>query len=101
MEKYLSNTKTILDGQMRLSYIVDACKKLGLENYEIVLFDCADEVRDKRLISRGHPELASEDMKNWSRFLKNEAEKFNCKILDTTTLSEEECKNELLKILTA
>ena len=99
-EEYAPKEKqVVLEGQMRPSFIVEACKKLGIENYKIILFDCADEKRNERVVERGHPELVNEKMKNWAKFLREEAGKLNLKVVDTTDLSEKESKEKLLKIM--
>lgn len=99
IEEYLPKSSVVFDGQMRPSFIVEACKKYSLDQYEIVLFDCSNEVRKERLISRGHPELAQDHMMNWAKHLREEAGKLGCKIIDNTSLLMEESKVELLKVL--
>ncbi len=98
-EKYLDKKSTILDGQMRLSFIIDACKENNLTNYEIILFDCDEEVRSKRLIARGHSELVNSDMMNWAKYLRDEAKNLNAKIIDNTNLSEKESVRELCSLI--
>lgn len=98
--KYLDKQSTILDGQMRLSFIVDACKENNLTNYEIILFDCSDEERSKRLIAREHPELVNPDMMNWTKYLRKEAKNLKIEIIDNTGLSETETLEKFLLVIT-
>ncbi len=98
-EKYLDQTPTILDGQMRISFIDEACKQNGVNEYVIILFDCSDMERTKRLIKRGHPELANPDMFNWAKYLRNEATNRGAIIIDTSNFSIEESKKTLLETL--
>jgi adenylate kinase family enzyme len=99
IEKYLNQKSVILDGQMRLSFIVDTCKENNLVNYEIILFDCNDEERSKRLINREHPESVNPDMMNWAKYLRNEARNLDAKIIDNTNLSEEDSMQELCSLI--
>lgn len=98
-EKYLDKQSAILDGQMRLSFITDACKENNLTNYEIILFDCNDEVRSKRLIDRGHPELVNPDMMNWAKYLREEAKNLGAKIIDNSNQTEAESVEEFLTLI--
>ncbi len=92
--------KLLLDGQMRVSFITDACTKYGVSNFEVILFDCSDEVRRERLTRRGQSELANSDMMNWAVYLRNEAKHGNHRIIDTTNQSEEETLRDLVAELT-
>ncbi len=98
-EKHLQNKSIVLDRQARLSFIIEAFKKNDISNFEIVLLDCSDEEREKRLIERGHPELANFDMMNWAKYLRNEALENNVTIIDTTNLSIEEAQEKLIGLL--
>ncbi len=97
--KYLAEKPAVLDGQMRLSYIEDACIKEGVNNYEIILFDCSDEERKRRLTERGHPELANEEMMSWAKYLRQEAKAAKSTVVDTTKLSRQENIQKLKALL--
>jgi dephospho-CoA kinase len=99
IKESLAIKPAILDGQTMPSFVEEACKKNGVIAYEVILFDCSDEVRRQRLINRGHPELANDRMMNWARYLREESMSRNYKIIDNTNLTEEESKQTLLKIL--
>lgn len=61
----------IFEGQMRIAYLKEALKKGSLNKVQIILLDCTDEVRKKRLsIDRKQPELANEQMMSWALELK-------------------------------
>lgn len=98
-EEFLDFKPAILDGQIRPSFIEEACKENNIVSYEVILFDCTDEVRKQRLINRGHPELANDQMMNWAKYLREESLFRNYKIIDNTNLTQEESKKILFNIL--
>ena len=98
MKESLTTKPAILDGQTRPSFIEEACKQNDIVSFEVILFDCTDEVRKQRLISRGHSDLANDKMMNWAKYLREESLTRNYKIIDNTNLTEEESKQALLKI---
>ncbi len=81
----------LLDGSVRPSFVDDAC--------EIVLIDCDDEVREKRLKERGHPELVNENMKNWANYLRTECKKDDHLIIDTSNKDLSDSTEELISVL--
>ncbi len=94
-ETLISHTHVILDCQTRPLFIEEAC----IENkmiYEAIVFDCSDEERTKRLVTRGHPELANEQMMNWARYLRQEGQKRAYQIIDNTALTFEETLSQFL-----
>ncbi len=95
----VSAKDVILDAQARPSFIEEACKERGINNYEIILFDCSDEKRKERLIGRGQPELADERMMNWAKHIREGCGNGVCKIIDNTELSLEETTKSLLALL--
>ena len=77
----------LFEGQMRLSFVRDALCSVNLSDAHVVLVDCDDETRGRRLQNdRGQPELATLRMMNWARFLRSEAEAGGYEILDTTNI---------------
>ena len=63
----------------------------AIPNAHVILVECDDSTRDLRLIhDRRQPELASESMKGWSRYLHDEAVEAGIEVLDTgkRTLAE-------------
>lgn len=95
-ETLISDTHVILDGQTRPIFIEEACIENGIIAYEAILFDCSDEERTKRLVARGHSELANEQMMNWARYLRQEGQKRAYQIIDNTDLTFEETLSQFL-----
>ncbi|HEV8053186.1 MAG TPA: AAA family ATPase [Parachlamydiaceae bacterium] len=95
-ETLISDTHVILDGQTRPIFIEAACFQNEIKTFEVILFDCSDEERGKRLVARGHPELANEEMMNWAKYLRSESQKLNYQIIDNTELTCEETLNQFL-----
>lgn len=85
-EEKLPFSNVIFDAQIRPSFIREACN-LHKVDYKIILFDCIDRERKKRLVSRGHPELADENMMNWAAFLRRECQKYQYKIIDNSHIT--------------
>lgn len=96
-ERYLPTKITVLDSQTRPSFIKEACELNGIENFDIILFDCSDDIRTQRLHVREQPELADERMMNWAKFLREESNGFT--ILDNSGLSKEETVEALDKLI--
>lgn len=95
-ETFLSKTHVILDGQTRPKFIEDACNENEISAYEVILLDCSDEERTKRLIERGQSELANQDMMNWAKYLRQESQKRAHRIINNTHLTCEETLNQLV-----
>ena len=82
----------LFEGQTRLSFLAEGAAAAGSPAYMPILVDCDDEIRSSRLlVEREQPELANEKMMNWARYLRLDAEKRGCEILDTSTRSLEQC----------
>ena len=97
-KEFLSKEKSVLfDGQMRISFILQACAAAKITNYKIILLDCDDTSRESRLrINRRQPKLATARMMSWARFLRNEADTNSIPVLDTSRRSTERCVAEIL-----
>ncbi|MCJ9694900.1 AAA family ATPase [Rhizobium sp. PRIMUS64] len=90
----------LFEGQSRFAFLVEAAERAGIVSYACILIDCDDETRTRRLsIDRGQPDLASVDMMNWARFLRNEASEYGCEILDTSNLTLEQGVEHVLRVL--
>jgi len=84
----LATRSILFEGQMRLSFIHEAAQAANISDYLVVLVDCDDATRRHRLIhERGQPDLATADMANWARYLREEAQASNARVIDTTGLS--------------
>jgi hypothetical protein len=87
-----SGRRLLFEGQTRLSFLAEGAAAAGIPAYLPILVDCDDETRSRRLlVERKQPELANEEMMNGARYLRREARGSGCEILDTSTLSLEEC----------
>ena len=97
--KYLNEKPVVLDMQTRYEFIEIACKENNIDNYKVILFDCEDLIRNKRIHTRGQPYLVNPDMDNWARFLREDSKKRNVEIMDTSNIPIEEMGNVLEKVL--
>ncbi len=95
----LETSSVILDGQIRQSFVDEACKENDVSSYSIILFDCTNEERIKRLTKRGQPELANADMLNWAKYLREQSLDRGDTIIDTTGQSIEESRMVLERVL--
>ncbi len=50
---FLSDTHILFDGQTKPSFIEKACRENGIKEFEVILFDCSDKERKRRLVARG------------------------------------------------
>lgn len=84
----------LFEGQMRISFILEALAKYQIETAKILLLDCDEQTRRQRLIeARSQPDLANDQMMQWAEYLRLEAQEHACTILDTSALSvDETCK---------
>lgn len=83
--------KVFLEGQVNLQFIRNGFEKIHFANYTIILLDCSEEEMEKRLMHhRKQPELFNDDMRNWLKYLRNQANDFGTIRIDTTYLSENE-----------
>ncbi|MBA3815533.1 MAG: AAA family ATPase [Parachlamydiaceae bacterium] len=98
-ETLLCDANVILDGQTRPLFIEEACLENNITVDETILFDCSDEERAKRLIARGHSELANAQMMKWAEYLRQESKKRIYQIIDNTELTTEETLSIFLKWL--
>ncbi len=89
----------LLETQCRIAFLHEALALHGIKDVRVILVECSDASRKSRLNGRGHPELANEQMDNWSRFLHREAEEFGHEILDTTAMSLEATTSHILRYL--
>jgi hypothetical protein len=84
--------RVLLEGQMRLSFVVEATTAAGITDYILILVDCDDATRTNRLLSdRRQENLATPAMMNWAQYLRDEATQLRCIILDTLHLSLDDC----------
>jgi len=87
-----SGGRLLFEGQTRLSFLAEGAVAAGGLDYLPILVDCHDETRSTRLsLERKQPELANGNMMDWARYLRREALRCGCEILDTSILSIEQC----------
>lgn len=80
-----------LDMQTDLKFIIHGFKLAQLTEYQVILFHCDRMERERRLVhERQQPDLANQDMENWSQHLYHQAKELNAPIIDTTYLNVEE-----------
>jgi GTPase SAR1 family protein len=84
LTEYKDKDIIIFEGQVNLEFIKTGFLQNNFLNYEIVLIDCNETVMTKRLKDRKQPELLTQDMKNWLRFLRKQAKEFNTQIINTS-----------------
>jgi dephospho-CoA kinase len=89
-EEYIKNRVTIFDVQTQPVNIDNACKEFGIDDYAVILLDCSDDERKKRLTERGQPHLINESLLTWAQFLRDEAIKRNYIVINNTDLTLEE-----------
>ena len=81
----------LFEGQMRLAFICDGAEVAQISNYTLLLVDCDDRTRRQRLaVERRQTDLASEEMMNWARYLREEAKATGTKILETSRITVSE-----------
>jgi dephospho-CoA kinase len=97
-DEYLEKYNVLFDTQSRPSFIQEACKESNVQDYSIILIDCSDEERTRRLIERNSPHLVNFQMMDWARYLRENCIGENCQIIDNTNLSKEETVEKLLGI---
>ena len=77
--------RVLFEGQMRISFILEALQAAKINSYKLILIDCDDSTRESRLrVDRHRPELANARMRHWARFLRNEATRYGILSLDTS-----------------
>lgn len=89
--EYLLKSDVLLEGQMRIAFLLNSLQRTGMSTASIVLIDCNDEARKQRLVhNRQQPELANVQMMNWATHLRNEAKANGIPVVDTSNYSEEQ-----------
>ncbi len=88
--------RILLEGQMRLSFVLEAAAAAGITDYALILVDCDDATRTRRLTrDRRSPDLANTTMMDWAKHLREEARQLRCAILDTTLAPIETCVEQV------
>ena len=97
---YSNKEMVVMDGQSNMEFIKAGFEKQNFTNYKIILIDCEQDIMIKRLIDeRQQAWLASEDMKNWLKFLRNQAQALNISIIDTSKITPLELVSQFEKLV--
>src|SRR5262245_19083095 len=90
----------LFEGQTRISFLSEAIAVAGLRDCRIVLIDCDDDTRRRRLTNdRPQRDLANAKMMLWAEFLRNEANRHGCEILDTSLAPIDACVEQITRHL--
>lgn len=90
----------VMEGQANLEFIKIGFDKQNFRDYIIILIDCKQDIMVKRLVDeRQQAWLASEDMKNWLKFLRKQAQDFGAPIIDTSSITPNQSAEQLKQIL--
>jgi chloramphenicol 3-O-phosphotransferase len=82
----------LFEGQARFSFLYGAIAAANIVDYRPILVDCDDATRTHRLVvERNQPELANPTMLSWAKFLRDEAERGEHEILDTSANTIDMC----------
>ena len=95
LERHKDSYQIIFEGSVRSLFIISACKKLGIENYTMVLLDCDNNTMEERLKSRGQSHLFTKGMSNYLNYLRKEAQDLGLTIIQTEGKRKEEVFFEL------
>ncbi len=86
----------IMEGSTSMEYIKEAFSDNEFAEYKMVLITCKEEDMVSRLIhERNQPDLVTDDMKNWRRYLYNQGIENDAVIIDTSTSSIDESVDRL------
>lgn len=100
LKDYADYERVFFEGQVNLEFIVGGFKKHNFKNYKIILIDCGEEEMAHRINNlRDQPELFTQDMKNWLRFLRKQAQDMGIGIINTTKLSKDQVLAEFEKLI--
>ncbi len=98
-QEFERHQNILLEGQMNLKYLTEKINKVNSKQFiTLVLIDCNNEVRKKRLTERGQSELADEHMMNWAQLLRVQATERNLQIIDTSLHETQDSVQEVLKL---
>ena len=100
INEYQDKEIIIIEGQVNLEFIRNAFFQNNFSKYEIVLIDCKEEIMTKRLVDfRKQPYLLNEDMKNWLKYLRDQANNLGVKIIDSSNKTKNEVVESFEKII--
>jgi hypothetical protein len=79
---------------LRRTFALRAFAEVGARG-SVVVIHCAREVRKARLVARGQPELATDDMHGWTAYLCGQADALGFPVIDTSGLDIEQATDAL------
>lgn len=97
--EFISEHDVVFDAHSYPAFIDDACDGAGIVDRKVIFLDCSDAERGRRLLGRNQPELASEQMMNWAKFLREESLRRGYSIIDNTNLSADETLERVLSLI--
>src|SRR5262245_45657013 len=90
----------LFEGQTRIAFLNEAIAATNLRDHRIMLIDCDDATRQRRLTdNRLQAELANTTMMSWAAFLRNEARRHRCEIVDTSSAGFDVCAARIVRHL--
>lgn len=96
-EEHLTERLVIFEGQYDLDFAEQACRAQDIQDYRLVVATVPDSVMAERLEQlRNQPELVTQDMRNWSAFLRKQGESKGALIIDTSVQSTEQSAEIIL-----
>ncbi len=100
LNEYKNKEVIIFEWQVNLQFIKDWFSKHDFKGYKIILVNCNEKTMSKRLSEdRKQPELLADNMKNWLKYLRNQAKDFWVNIIDTSNISKNEAVESFEEIL--
>jgi hypothetical protein len=73
----------VLEGSFDPQYAIAACTANRMR-FAIVCLHAADDVRRERLVKRGQPELANDEMSTWAAYLREHTQQLGGHVVDAT-----------------
>ena len=86
----VSGKPVLLETQCRLAFIREALERRGVSRARVILVECDDHARAVRLIG---------NMKNWSRYLHQEAIEAGYEVLDTSNMPLDQSATHIVSYL--
>ena len=89
----------IFEGQVNFDFIYEAFRAEKFSDFSAILIDCDEEEMERRLKDeRNQAELANQNMRNWRKYLRQQAENLGVPIINTTRKNKESVFEEFVKI---
>lgn len=102
LHEYPQSEVIIFEGQVNLNFIRDGFDNAGYSDVTSILIDCSEGTMHQRLIGeRMQPELATDEMSNWRKLLREQGEEFGVPIIDTQELGKDESLEKIEGIIKA